>query len=69
MDHFDSNSSLSQHDFDQLKSWGMNVIRLGVMWEPAEPTQGQWNETYYEEMLKLVRMGANSGVYFIIDQH
>ncbi len=29
-----------------FKAWGVNAVRLGVMWPGVEPTRGQYNETY-----------------------
>ena len=29
-----------------LESWGVNMVRLGVMWRPVEEAQGSYNTTY-----------------------
>jgi len=31
---------------DDLKSWGFNLVRLGVMWEAVERTPGKYDEEY-----------------------
>ena len=33
-----------------LQSWGVNVIRMGVMWRPVENVQGSYNTTYLDIM-------------------
>ena len=43
---FNTNYSLSDHDFFNLKNWGMNVIRLHCAWEGVEPEKGVYNYTY-----------------------
>ena len=29
-----------------MKDWGLNTIRLGLMWPGAEPEAGTYNMTY-----------------------
>lgn len=48
--HFHSNNSLSDLDFKNLKSWGMNFIRFYVAWEGVEPQRGNYNFTYLKEL-------------------
>ena len=33
---FDPMFSLSDWEIDGLENWGMNIVRLGVMWEAVE---------------------------------
>jgi hypothetical protein len=33
---FDTEDSLNAMDIQNLKKWGMNFVRLGVMWEGVE---------------------------------
>ena len=37
----DYEKSLTQQDMAQLRAWGLNVLRLGVMWPGVEPVEGQ----------------------------
>lgn len=46
--------SFGDEDLRKLKSWGMNGLRLGVMWPGVEPEEGKYNDTYLDYMLKLV---------------
>ena len=37
---------LCPEDMANLESWGVNMVRLGVMWRPVEEAQGSYNTTY-----------------------
>ena len=46
---FDPQTSLSDEDITDLKNWGVNFVRLGVMWEAVETAPGVYNSTYLDE--------------------
>lgn len=52
-----------------LKSWGLNVVRLGFMWSGLYPEKGVVNQTYVNEMVKIVHTLEEYGIYVIIDLH
>jgi len=66
---FDARSSLNAEDMANLKLWGFNAIRLGVMWPGVEPTEGKYNTTYLKVMRKLVDDLHSNGIYTIVDFH
>ncbi len=39
-------NSLTDLDINNLKNWGVNFVRLGVMWEAFEFKPGLYNSTY-----------------------
>jgi len=41
---FDPNDSLNDEDIQNLQDWGMNFVRLGVMWEGVERTEGVYDD-------------------------
>lgn len=43
-DHVDHIMSFSEGDMQQLKDWGFNGIRLGVMWTGVEPKEGEYSQ-------------------------
>ena len=43
---FNPSDSLSDKDISYLVSWGINQVRLGVMWEAVETSPGNFNQTY-----------------------
>ena len=56
--NFTPDTSLTDEDINDLKNWGMNFVRLGVMWEAIETAPGVYNETYMAEMGALInRLG------------
>jgi len=70
-DHFDPKYSLSQEDYGNLREWGFNVLRIGVMLEAVLPDalHGAPNMTWLHETKSMVdRMEAN-GVYALLDSH
>lgn len=69
IDGYDAFSSLVEQDMDDLKRWGFNAIRLGVMWPGVEPVQGQYNMTYLKVMRKIVDDLYEKGIYTIVDFH
>ena len=48
--NFSTNYSLTDHDLQNLKDWGMNTIRLHAAWEGLEPEKGVYNYTYAETL-------------------
>ena len=54
---------------DHLKEWGMNVIRLVLIWEAIEPEPGRYNEGYIDAMETLVNAAGERGIYVILDMH
>ena len=66
---YDSNNSLSDIDLYNLRSFGMNVIRLNVPWEGVEPQRGEYNYTYLEVLQSIVRRCKEFGIQVIFDCH
>ena len=40
---WDKDNSLNRQDLKLLKKWGMNLVRLGVIWEAVETAPGVYN--------------------------
>jgi len=66
---FDPSSSLNAEDMQNLKDWGFNAVRLGVMWHGVEPEQGQYNSTYLQVVRRMVDDMYDQGIYTIVDFH
>jgi len=60
---------LTDQDIDDLVDWGFNLVRLGVMWEAVERTPGVFNETYLDEVDKLINRLGEKGIYTLVDAH
>ncbi|MFO7974716.1 MAG: cellulase family glycosylhydrolase, partial [Candidatus Hydrogenedentota bacterium] len=59
----------TEEDFARLRDWGMNVIRLGIIWDGVEPEPGVYDDEYLAEMDKRVEWAANHGLYVFFDMH
>ncbi|BFI29865.1 endoglycosylceramidase [Marchantia polymorpha subsp. ruderalis] len=66
---FDPQLSFTDADVALLKEWGMNVVRLGVMWPGLEPKRGVVNSTYLEIMQTIVRKLHSAGIYTLLEFH
>jgi endoglycosylceramidase len=58
LDSFDPVLSLAPIDFENLRSWGFNFIRLYMSWEGTEIQPGVYNTTYIEQVREIVRTAA-----------
>ncbi|KAJ7562691.1 hypothetical protein O6H91_03G080600 [Diphasiastrum complanatum] len=66
---FDHQFSFCDRDVELIKSWGMNVVRLAVMWPGVEPREGWINATYLQTMRSIVRKLNSAGIYTLIEFH
>lgn len=55
--------------FDPLVDWGMNAIRLLVMWEAIEPERGTIDYGYLDRVRALARAAGERGLAVIVDFH
>lgn len=62
-------SLLDVNHVAEIKSWGFNTIRLGVMWTGAEPTKGTYNETYLGILNQILDNLEAYGIAALIDVH
>lgn len=59
----------NREDFEKLRAWGFNVIRLGIIWDGLEPEPEQYNETYLEALEEVIQLAAEYGIYVYLDMH
>jgi endoglycosylceramidase len=52
-----------------LKKWGFNVVRLGVMWTGLMPENNKMNQTYLDAIVSIVNSLAAHDMHVIIDLH
>jgi endoglycosylceramidase len=69
MGAFDARYSLGAEDAEMLQSWGLNGIRLGVMWPGAEPERGYIDESYLNSAAAIATMLGNRSIYTLLDAH
>lgn len=66
---FDAQDSLNDEDIANLKKWGFNLVRLGVMWEGVERQPGVYDETYLNQVETLINKLGDAGIYTLVDAH
>eukprot|EP00413_Alexandrium_margalefii_P045109 CAMPEP_0204603200 /NCGR_PEP_ID=MMETSP0661-20131031/57124_1 /ASSEMBLY_ACC=CAM_ASM_000606 /TAXON_ID=109239 /ORGANISM="Alexandrium margalefi, Strain AMGDE01CS-322" /LENGTH=540 /DNA_ID=CAMNT_0051614245 /DNA_START=6 /DNA_END=1628 /DNA_ORIENTATION=+ len=66
---FSPDISMAKEDFQLMQRLGLNFLRLGVMWPGTEPVRGQYNETYLDQIDRIVAMAGEHGVYVMLDMH
>jgi endoglycosylceramidase len=55
--------------FEQFNQWGFNCVRLGVIWDGAEPEPGKYDEKYLDKLEESVNWAAKNGLYVMLDMH
>lgn len=66
---FNPADSLDAKTMDNLREWGFNVVRLGVMWPGVEPVLNQIDQSYLQAIKDLSEQLASRGVYTLADLH
>ena len=56
-------------DFAQIASYGFNVVRLGMSWSRLEPTRGEFDQAYLDEVRAAVASAKAHGLYTVLDMH
>ncbi|EGD73572.1 hypothetical protein PTSG_12288 [Salpingoeca rosetta] len=69
IDRFDYQYSFSKDDVALLSKWGVNAIRLGVMWPGVEPEKGKYNQTYLQHLQNITAMCEEQGIWVLLDMH
>ena len=55
--------------FDLLSQWGINCVRLGVIWAGVEPEPGKYDENYLNKIEGQVKWATENGLYVFLDMH
>ncbi len=56
-------------DFKFLKENGFNLIRLGLIWDGAEPEPGLYDEDYFKKIDAVIEMAASADIPVFLDMH
>jgi endoglycosylceramidase len=60
---------ITPQEMATFKSWGFNVIRLGIIWDGLEPEPGQYNEEYLLKIDEMIQWAAANDLYVFLDMH
>lgn len=55
--------------FTALRNWGLNCVRLGVIWDGLEPEPGKIAHSYLDGLERQVALAWSSGLYVFLDMH
>lgn len=61
--------NIEQRDLATIRNWGMNCIRLGILWDGLEPQPGKINEEYLERIARIVGWAKTENLYVLLDMH
>lgn len=56
-------------DFAQIAAMGFDVVRLGLSWSRLEPTRGELDQGYLDQIRAAVASAKNHGIYTVLDLH
>jgi endoglycosylceramidase len=62
-------TTFTRTDLRQLRAWGFNSIRLGVIWAGIEPQPGVIDQGYLDHIGALVDLAAEQGFWVLLDMH
>ncbi|CAF0900617.1 unnamed protein product [Rotaria sordida] len=52
-----------------LSQWGINFVRLGMMWSGVEPEPQKYNITYLNIMKQIVELLESNQIFVLFDMH
>ena len=56
-------------EFALMHDWGLNCIRLGIIWDGLEPEPGQYDEAYLRQVDQRIAWARDHGLYVLLDMH
>ena len=59
----------SQNDLAQIRSIGMDLVRLGISWSLIEPTPGNYSESYINRIAQVISWAKEQDIRVLIDFH
>ena len=59
----------TDEDFAQIAAMGFDVVRLGLSWSRLEPTRGELDQGYLDQVRAAVASAKRHGIYTVLDLH
>jgi endoglycosylceramidase len=57
-------------DFARIRDdWGMNAVRLLVLWAALEPQSGQYDDAYLDAVAQRVQWAQDADLFVVLDMH
>ena len=60
---------MGELDWDRMKRWKIDLVRLGINWSGLEPVAGVIDEYYLDRIEKAVREYEAHGIPVFLDMH
>jgi endoglycosylceramidase len=60
---------ITAEEMAKFKSWGFNIIRLGIIWDGLEPEPGIYNEEYMGKIDEMIQWAGDNDLYIMLDMH
>ena len=55
--------------FEDMKSVGVNIVRLGITWAAVEPHEGKYNDNLISALKEFIDKCANNNILVMLDMH
>ena len=53
----------------RVEAWGMNTVRLPIIWEAVEPARGSYDTAYLTRVRALIDAFGRRGIRVVVDMH
>ncbi len=60
---------LKKNLFKDMKSVGVNIVRLGITWAAIEPQEGKYNNDLISSLKEFIDQCAENNIYVMFDMH
>ena len=53
----------------RVEAWGMNTVRLPIIWEAVEPARGSYDSAYLARVRELIEAFGRRNIRVVVDMH
>jgi endoglycosylceramidase len=53
----------------RVEAWGMNTVRLPIIWEAVEPARGSYDTAYLARVRELIEVFGRRNIRVVVDMH
>lgn len=64
-----TDDAFGESDVERIRSWGFNVVRLGVFWAGISPERGRIDRDYLARVRELVELFDDHGIHVVVNMH
>lgn len=67
--HADKIGTVTLDQLEGMRRNGFTLLRLAIFWADLEPTQGTWNDQYFDDIAHVLDLAETAGVKVVLDMH